>query len=118
MTRATQVFHTGELALQTRAGVPASYRDRVAHAIRHEMPQQHRDFFESLPVLFLGLLDARGQVWATPAVGEVGFLRSRDPGHLSVGARPQLGKAFGLMCVPGQRLALLAWSCRAAAATG
>ncbi|MFY1706072.1 pyridoxamine 5'-phosphate oxidase family protein [Tritonibacter scottomollicae] len=107
MTRAIQVFHTGELALQHRAGVPASYRDRVAHAIRHEMPQQHRDFFESLPVLFLGLLDARGQVWATPAVGEVGFLRSRDPGHLSVGARPQLGESLWLDVRPGAKVGVV-----------
>jgi len=104
MTRATQVFHTGELALQARAGVPASYRDRVAHALRFEMPQQHRDFFESLPVLFLGLLDARGQVWATPAVGEVGFLRSRDPGRLQVGARPVLGETLWLDLRPGAKV--------------
>ncbi|GAB5432884.1 MAG: hypothetical protein EpisKO_22540 [Epibacterium sp.] len=96
MSRSEQVFHAGELILQNRAGVAPSYRERVAHAIRPQMPQQHRDFFESLPVLFLGLLDARGRVWATPAVGEVGFLRSRDPGHLAVGARPVLGETLWL----------------------
>ena len=55
MSHANHVFHAGELILQRRAGVAESYRERVAHAIRPEMPQQHRDFFESLPVLFLGL---------------------------------------------------------------
>ena len=51
MSRASHVFHTGELAQQARAQVPDAYREKVAHAIRSEMPQQHRDFFESLPVL-------------------------------------------------------------------
>lgn len=104
MSRASHVFHTGELAQQARAQVPAAYREKVAHAIRSEMPQQHRDFFESLPVLFLGLLDARGRVWATPAVGEVGFLRSRDPQSLSVAARPVLGETLWLDLRPGAKV--------------
>ncbi len=107
MSRATQVFHPGELALQARAGVAPSYRDRVAHAVRFEMPQQHRDFFESLPVVFLGLLDARGRVWATPAVGEVGFLRSPDPGHLWVGARPVLAETLWLDLRAGAKVGVL-----------
>ncbi len=107
MSRVNHVFHAGELILQRRAGVAESYRERVAHAIRSEMPQQHRDFFESLPVLFLGLLDARGQVWATPAVGEVGFLRARDPRRLAVGARPVLGDTLWLDVRPGAKVGVV-----------
>lgn len=44
--------------------------------IRRYMPDQHRDFFESLPLLFLGTLDAEGQPWTSPVFGLPGFVES------------------------------------------
>ncbi|OIQ31282.1 MAG: pyridoxamine 5'-phosphate oxidase [Alphaproteobacteria bacterium MedPE-SWcel] len=107
MSRARHVFHSAELALQARAGVPQSYTEKVARALRSEMPRHHRDFFESLPVVFLGVMDARGRVWATPAVGQPGFLRAREPEVLSVAGRPVLGRTLGLDLRRGAKIGVL-----------
>ncbi|RUS22356.1 hypothetical protein BC937DRAFT_89611, partial [Endogone sp. FLAS-F59071] len=65
------VFHEGELYMHRRTNKrgPGEY-------IRRSMPDQHRDFFESLPLLFLGTLDAEGQPWTSPVFGLPGFVES------------------------------------------
>ena len=73
------VFHPGERAAQARAGfvLPTA-------PIRPLMPDQHRLFFEQLPVLFLAVADGDGWPVATAVAGAPGFLSSPDPGTLRV----------------------------------
>jgi predicted pyridoxine 5'-phosphate oxidase superfamily flavin-nucleotide-binding protein len=79
-------FHEGEQALQERAGV----RERFAHAafIRDAMPQQHRDFFELLPFVLVGSVDAQGQPCASVLAGPPGFMVSPDEKTLAVVSLP------------------------------
>lgn len=100
-------FHAAEIAVQTRAGVSDERRRKAAAAIRPAMPEQHRLFFESLPVLFLGLVDGHGRPWATLALGRAGFARSPDPGQLQVGAEPVLANELGLVTRVGARIGVL-----------
>ncbi|WP_420565858.1 pyridoxamine 5'-phosphate oxidase family protein [Thalassobaculum sp.] len=82
-------FHAGELAMQERAGV----RDRMgavgAHNIRRFMPDQHRQFFTELDLLFVGAVDAEGRPWATVLAGDQGFIASPSRTRLIVGLLPE-----------------------------
>ncbi|WP_210238792.1 pyridoxamine 5'-phosphate oxidase family protein [Cohaesibacter sp. CAU 1516] len=84
------VFHAGERAVQARAAVSEDYVDMVSRAIRSAMPDQHRRFFASLPVLFIGLTDQAGRVWSVPVFGAPGFLTSPRADRLVVDGKPPL----------------------------
>jgi hypothetical protein len=96
------VFHDGERAAQTRAGLSSH-----GAGIRAFMPDQHRDFFAGLPWLFAGLLDAEGWPLATVLTGEPGFTSSPTPTTLSVHARPLGDDPAGEALRPGAAIGLL-----------
>lgn len=78
-------FHADELAAQQRAGVSAS-----GAGIRDHMPEQHRDFFATLPYIFMATNDVGGWPVATLLEGPPGFVDSPDPATLRVSTFPQL----------------------------
>ena len=84
-------FHPGEQQVQRRVGV----RDQVERAgrnmIREQMPDQHRQLFEAVPMLVVGSMDEQGRLWASLLSGEPGFVRSPTPQSLRVQAQPALG---------------------------
>lgn len=84
----TAVFHEGERAVQARVGVREKMEELGGRVIRDFMPDQHREFFAMLPFIVLGALDPAQQPWATVLAGPPGFMRSPDPRHLVIGARP------------------------------
>ena len=81
-------FHAGELALQERAGVRERMAAVGAYNIRRFMPDQHRQFFSELDLLFIGAIDPSGQPWATVLAGEPGFIASPTRTRLSVSLMP------------------------------
>lgn len=60
MSQEQSPFHTGELAIQERAGVREQVAGFGSRAIRTFMPDQHREFFALLSLLLVGSLDADG----------------------------------------------------------
>src|SRR6188768_1910112 len=56
-----RIFHPGEVALQTEAGVAERMARVGPQAIRDHMPEQHRQFFALLPFVVVGSIDAQGQ---------------------------------------------------------
>ncbi|WP_417685819.1 pyridoxamine 5'-phosphate oxidase family protein [Roseibium sp.] len=103
----SSIFHEGEVAAQNRAGVTADRRARVEAFIRPFMPEQHREFFESLPVLFLGLIDERGRPWATPVVGTSGFVTTPTAGRMNISATPGLLDDLNLQLETGARVGVI-----------
>ncbi|MEM7442883.1 MAG: pyridoxamine 5'-phosphate oxidase family protein [Pseudomonadota bacterium] len=81
MGLASNPFHDGERQAQLRAGAPevASW---AAGFIRGYMPQQHRDFYKSLPFLVVSASDDQERIWTTIVEGSDGFIRSPDRGTL------------------------------------
>ena len=67
-------FHDGERRAQALAGGGSA-----GAGIRTFMPEQHRSFFASLPIVFLGLRTADGWPVATAIAGQPGFIASPDP---------------------------------------
>ena len=84
-------FHAGELEVQARYGVLARMQQLGTRVIRDHMPDQHRDFFQQLPHLFVGSVDEHGQPWASVLVGSPGFIESPDANTLHVRATPLAG---------------------------
>ncbi|MDF1693341.1 MAG: pyridoxamine 5'-phosphate oxidase family protein [Zhongshania sp.] len=50
------------------------------------MPEQHREFFASLPMVILGSEDKDCHVWASPLFGDPGFIRSPSSQQLIIDA--------------------------------
>jgi uncharacterized protein len=83
MTLLSAPFHADERAAQQLSGYGFS-----AGAIRDQMPEQHRSFFEGLSYVLVGVLDEQGWPIATLLTGAPGFIRSPDPATLAVRALP------------------------------
>ncbi len=74
--RETSPYHAGEQELHDRLG-RKDHQSSVARRIhRPYMPQQHRDFFSQLPLIFAGSVDAAGWPWASVLFGSPGFLNT------------------------------------------
>ncbi len=105
MPQPDQIFHAGERAVQDRVGVPEDWRQRAAYAIRAEMSAQQQAFFESLPVLFVGLRDMQGRPWATVCPLPTGAQATRT--RLTARTRTMLSQSLGLDLRPGSKAAML-----------
>jgi uncharacterized protein len=100
-------FHTGELAVQTRAGVREFANSSGRRGIRRFMPDQHRQFFAGQPFVVLGGLDEAGQPWATLRTGEPGFMSSPDPHTLRIAGHALPGDPLDRAWKPGAWLGAL-----------
>ncbi|UAY97859.1 pyridoxamine 5'-phosphate oxidase family protein [Dickeya dadantii] len=107
MQQTRSVFHDGERAVQARAEISGEWLKQSEGFVRSEMPQQHRDFFENLQMLFLGLLDSVGRPWCVPALGPRGFLVSPTPDTLEIHRDPVLSCELGLDRSPGASVGVL-----------
>jgi predicted pyridoxine 5'-phosphate oxidase superfamily flavin-nucleotide-binding protein len=74
---------------------------------RDHMPEQHRELFAKLPYLLVASLDRAGQPWPSILVGPPGFVRSSDPGTLTIRARPHRGDRLRDNLTPGVPVAVL-----------
>ncbi|MFC5520683.1 pyridoxamine 5'-phosphate oxidase family protein [Polaromonas jejuensis] len=100
-------FHEGERAVQARVGVRERLEQMGPRVIRDFMPDQHRAFFEQLPFVLAGTVDAGGQPWASVLAQPPGFIRSPDPQHLLLRARPLRGDPLQDTLADGAPIGLL-----------
>ena len=89
----TSPFHAGEQRVQQMLGVRDEIEPWARRVVRGHLPEQHRDFYASLPFLVAAARDPDGRPWATLLVGETGFVRSPDPKSLVIDALPREGDA-------------------------
>lgn len=106
-TASQSPFHAGEAAVQDRIGVRARQEEVGRRVIRNHMPDQHRSFFEQLPLMLIGGLDARARPWASVLTGQPGFMTSPDPRALRVNAQPLPGDPLAGSIRAGTPLGLL-----------
>ena len=106
-TREGSPFHAGEQAVQARVGVREQVERAGRNMTREQMPDQHRELFEALPLLVVGSMDSAGRLWASLLSGEPGFVRSPSPKLLQVRAHPPLGDPLHEQLVLGSPLGLL-----------
>lgn len=98
-------WHAGEQQLQAHVGVAERMEAFGRKVIRDWMPDQHRAFYEQLPFMLYGAVDAEGRPWASVLEGAPGFAGSPDPQHLQLSSLPAAddparllnGAAIGLL---------------------
>lgn len=100
-------FHAHEKDIQTRAGVSTAFEQKTQALIREVMPDQHRQFFESLPFIIISLVDHQGQPWVLPISGSIGFIRSPDAHTLIIHKLPPLIHYLSLHLETGTKIGLL-----------
>jgi ferredoxin-NADP reductase/predicted pyridoxine 5'-phosphate oxidase superfamily flavin-nucleotide-binding protein len=77
-------FHSGEQEIQTRVGKRQAMENFGQRAVRSFMPEQHREFYQQLPFIIAGSVDAQGWPWASVLSGQPGFISSPDPTTLTM----------------------------------
>lgn len=85
------LFHHGEISVQEKLGVAESVARMSERMIRDHMPEQHRLFYQTLPMVFLGHQDIDGQVWASVLSNQPGFIRTPSDKKLVLTATPLAG---------------------------
>jgi predicted pyridoxine 5'-phosphate oxidase superfamily flavin-nucleotide-binding protein len=71
------------------------------------MPDQHRNLFEKLPLLFVATLDDEGRPWASVLTGPPGFVSSPNAKILRVQARPVQADPLSSNLSPGASMGAL-----------
>src|SRR5262247_3876527 len=83
-------FHSGELEMQTRAGV-REMAHRVAKSIHSLVPAAAGTFLEERRFVVLAATDAQNRPWASLLTGPAGFARRLDEHTIRVDALPASG---------------------------
>ncbi|GAB2177978.1 flavin-nucleotide-binding protein [Dongia sp. agr-C8] len=100
-------WHDGERAAQARVGTAEHMAAIGPKVIRDFMPDQHRQFFEQLPFVVVGSLDAEHRPWASILSGMPGFASSPHPRRLEIEANPLPGDPLGDALEVGNALGFL-----------
>lgn len=104
-------FHAGELALQERFGVLEHVNSYASKVVRPFMPEQHRQFYESLPFLVAAARDDQGRMWSTLLTntleGSNKFVKSPTATSLSIQGGTIAGDALDGFLSSGTDLGIL-----------
>lgn len=69
-------FHQGEIAIQRRLGIQEKMNVIGKKVVRNYLPEQHRQFFKDLPLIYIAGSDNSGRLWAFALCGPPGFIHS------------------------------------------
>lgn len=100
-------FHPGEQALQARVGRRETIERAGRLMILDFMPDEHREFFASLPLVFVGSLDGAGRPWASVLCGQPGFMASPSATLLRLAVEPAPGDPLARNLGAGAPVGLL-----------
>lgn len=100
-------WHAGEKALQEIYSVSERMEVIGQKVIRNYMPDQHREFYQQLPFMVAGTVDAQRRPWATLLEGPEGFVTSADSKHLLLAVKPDEQDPATAGLQPGQAIGLL-----------
>lgn len=106
-TETASPWHSGERALQAKVGVAERMETLGKRVIRDYMPDQHREFYEHLPYLIIGAVDAEGWPWASLLDAHPGFIQSPDARQLHITRRPDAEDPAGGEFAPGAAVGML-----------
>jgi ferredoxin-NADP reductase/predicted pyridoxine 5'-phosphate oxidase superfamily flavin-nucleotide-binding protein len=100
-------FHAGEEAVHDRLGIRERMVGVGQRVIRTAMPEQHQRFFEQLPFMLVGSVDAAGRPWASTLIGRPGFVQAPGAKRLDFRTRPIPGDPLAEGLTPGAQLGFL-----------
>lgn len=99
-------WHRGERSIHQRMGAAAQMENIGQRVIRDYMPDQHRQFYQQIPFMVVGAVDAAGRPWASLLEGEPGFMQSPDSQQLAFQALPGIGDPLLAILTEQQQPAL------------
>ena len=102
-----EAFHEGEVGFQTNLGLEDQLAERGRKLIRPFMPDQHREFFEKLRLIFLSAVDETGHPHAMIRVGAPGFVHSPDNVTLQIVSAPLPGEPSNLVLGPEGKIGVV-----------
>src|SRR5262245_27981520 len=82
-----ELYHSGELAVQERAGTRAM-ASRIGRGIQADIPSEAEPVLRGLRFAIVGSIDPAGRVWASPLTGAPGFLHRLDERTLRIATAP------------------------------
>ncbi|MFT6925686.1 MAG: putative pyridoxine 5'-phosphate oxidase superfamily flavin-nucleotide-binding protein [Psychromonas sp.] len=100
-------WHQGELKVQKRAGTDKRMTEIGPKFIRQFMPQQHRDFFQSLSMIFIGYTDNQSHTYASVLFGVPGFIHSITESELVINTQSSMADFITDNVNIGDRIGLL-----------
>jgi predicted pyridoxine 5'-phosphate oxidase superfamily flavin-nucleotide-binding protein len=100
-------FHPGEQQAQERMGVRDKLEKVGRKHIRDHLPDQHREFYATLPFVLLGTVDEQGRPWASLVAGRPGFMSTPDARCLEIASQPLFGDPLIGTLKPGAEVGLL-----------
>jgi len=84
------IFHAGELAMQTRAGVQEA-ASRIGKGIGAEITPARKNFLREQRMVIVGSIDGQGRGWASLLTGKAGFMQAVDARTIQIVATPAPG---------------------------
>jgi predicted pyridoxine 5'-phosphate oxidase superfamily flavin-nucleotide-binding protein len=99
----SQPFHSGELAVQERAGKTSGA------VIRTSIPEIAAEFLVGRPAIVIAGRDADERMWATMLTGEPGFMQAPDPRVMVVHARPRPSDPLAPLVAAGGEVGTILW---------
>jgi uncharacterized protein len=100
------VYHSGELAIQARAG-RRDMADRVGKSIRSTIPPAAQEFLRSQPMAILGSIDPAGRLWTSMLTGAPGFMQPVDVSTVRIDTSPALGDPLAENLASAGRVGML-----------
>lgn len=99
----SQSFHSGELAVQERAGKTSGA------IIRTSIPEIAAEFLVRRPAIVIAGRDADERMWATMLTGAPGFMQAPDPQVMVVHARPLPSDPLAPLVAAGGEVGTILW---------
>jgi len=106
-TETVSPFHKGEQFIQEKLGVREKMERFGRQVIRGFIPEQHRDFYQQLPFIFVGHADEDQWPWASILFNDAGFMASASNTTLNINTKPVIGDPLNNAIAVGNRLGLL-----------
>jgi predicted pyridoxine 5'-phosphate oxidase superfamily flavin-nucleotide-binding protein len=103
----TPSWHEGELTAQQRVGSDKRMAEVGPKYIRHYMPQQHREYFKNLSMLFIGYTDHYSQSRASVLFGSSGFIESPTEIELVINTQNSMGDFIHQQLMIGDKIGLV-----------
>lgn len=100
------VYHEGEIAVQTRAGVREA-ASRLGVGIRSSIPGGAKEFIKEQPMAVVGAVGEGDRLWASILTGRPGFLHVEDDRELRIDALPGEGDPLADRLKDGAMIGLL-----------
>ena len=100
-------WHQGELTIQQRVGTDQRMAELGPKFIRDFMPEQHREYFQNLSMLFIGYTDHYSQPRASVLFGEPGFITSPTETTLVINTQNTIGDFIHQQLKVGDKIGLV-----------